>query len=74
MSALPDPTRGWGHCAHTPDLCTTLVHAQRFLSAHDGINNLFLLRRHQVSATQYRVARTEAFQVWTEVIGVAAAA
>ena len=48
--------------------------AQRFLSAHDGINNLFLLRRHQVSATQYRAARTEAFQVWAEVTGVAAAA
>ena len=26
--------------------------AQRFLSAHDGINTLFLLRRHQVPADQ----------------------
>ena len=48
--------------------------AQRFLSAHDGINNLFRLRRHQISATQYRTARTQAFQVWAEVTGVAAAA
>ncbi len=48
--------------------------AQRFLSAYDGINNLFLLRRHQVSAVQYRAARTSAFQVWAEVTGVAAAA
>jgi len=48
--------------------------AQRFLSAHDGINNLFLLRRHQVCATQYRAAWTQAFQVWAEVTGVAAAA
>ena len=48
--------------------------AQRFLSAHDGINNLFLLRRSQVPATQYRAARTQAFQVWAEVTGVAAAA
>jgi len=48
--------------------------AQRFLSAHDGINNLFHLRRHQVPATQYRAARTQAFQVWAEVTGVAAAA
>ncbi len=48
--------------------------AQRFLSAHDGINNLFLLRRHQVAATQYRATRTQAFQVWAEVTGVAAAA
>jgi putative transposase len=48
--------------------------AQRFLSAHDGINNLFHLRRRRVPATQYRAARTEAFQVWVEVTGVAAGA
>ncbi len=48
--------------------------AQRFLSAHDGINNLFHLCRHQVPATQYRATRTQAFQVWAEVTGVAAAA
>ncbi len=48
--------------------------AQRFLSAHDGINNLFLLCRHQVPATQYRAARTQAFQVWAEITGVAASA
>jgi len=41
--------------------------AQRFLSAHDGINNLFYFRRHQVPATQYRAARTQAFQVWAEI-------
>ncbi len=45
--------------------------AQRFLSAHGGINNLFLLRRHQVPAVQYRAARTQAFQTWGEVTGVA---
>ena len=38
--------------------------AQRFLSAHDGINNLFRLRRHQVLAVQYRTARTQASQLW----------
>ena len=43
--------------------------AHRFLSAHDGINNLFLLRRHRVPADQYRAARTQAFQVWAEVTG-----
>jgi putative transposase len=48
--------------------------AQRFLSAHDGINNLFHLHRHQVPAAQYRAARTQAMQVWAEVTGVAAAA
>ena len=45
--------------------------AQRFLSAHGGINNLFLLRRHQVPAVQYRAARTQAFRTWGEVTGVA---
>ncbi len=48
--------------------------AQRFLSAHDGINNLFLLRRHQVPAVQYRAARTRAFQIRVEITGVTAAA
>jgi len=48
--------------------------AQRFLSAHDGINNLFLLRRHRVPAAQHRAARTQAMQVWAEVSGVTNAA
>ena len=48
--------------------------AQCFLSAHDGISNLFHLRRHQVPAVQYRAARTDAFRVWAEITSVAAAA
>ena len=48
--------------------------AQRFISAHDGISNLFHLRRHQIPAVQYRAARTDAFRVRAEVTGVAAAA
>ena len=48
--------------------------AQRFLSAHDGISNLFNLRRHQLPAIQYRAARTQAFQLWADVTGVTAAA
>src|SRR5687767_15415796 len=32
-------------------------HAQRFLSAHDQINNLFLLPRHRMTATDYRAER-----------------
>ncbi len=47
---------------------------QRLLSAHDGISNLFLLRRHQVPAIQYRSARFQAFQAWAEVPGVAVSA
>ena len=46
--------------------------AQRFLAAHDGISNLFHLRRHKVAAVQHRAARTAAFLVWAEVTGVTA--
>jgi putative transposase len=45
--------------------------AQRFLSAHDQINNLFHLRRHRLPAHQYRAARAQTFQTWTEVTGAA---
>ncbi len=37
--------------------------AQRFLSAHDGINNLIHLRRHQVPATQYQAAQPKPFRL-----------
>src|SRR4051812_13269626 len=46
--------------------------AQRFLSAHDQIKNLFYLRRDHLPAAQYRAARTRAFQTWAEVSGIAA--
>src|SRR3954469_8281357 len=48
--------------------------AQRFLSAYDQINNLFHLRRDHRPAAQYRAARTQAFQTWAAVTGVAARA
>ncbi len=48
--------------------------AQRFLSAHDQINNLFPLRRDHVTATEYRAMRTRAFELWAEITGVTAAA
>jgi putative transposase len=48
--------------------------AQRFLAAHDQINNLFHLRRHHLPAAQYRAARAQALRTWAEVTGVAAAA
>ena len=48
--------------------------AQRFLSAHDPINNLFHLRRDHVTAAQYRAARAQAFATWAEVTGAKAAA
>ncbi|HEY4042415.1 MAG TPA: IS6 family transposase [Rhodopila sp.] len=45
--------------------------AQRFLSAHDGINNLIYLRRNRLPADRYRAARTRASQTWAEVTGAA---
>ena len=48
--------------------------AQRFLSAHDQINNLVHLRRDHVPAVEYRAARARAFETWAEITGVAAAA
>src|SRR4029077_14482318 len=41
--------------------------AQRFLSAHDQINNFFYLRRDHVTAAEHRASRTQTFQVWTEI-------
>ena len=49
-------------------------HAQRFLSAHDQINNLFLLPRHRMTATDYRAKRTRAFEAWHDVCGITQAA
>jgi putative transposase len=48
--------------------------AQRFLSAHDQIANLFHLRRNHVTAIQSRAARTRAFETWADISGVAEAA
>jgi len=46
--------------------------AQRFLSAHDQINNLFYLRRDHLTAAEHRAARTQTFQVWAEISSIAA--
>ena len=48
--------------------------AQRFLSAHDGLRNLFHLRRDHIPADQYRAARTRAFLTWAEITRVHAVA
>jgi putative transposase len=48
--------------------------AQRFLSAHAQIDNLFHLRRDYLTAVQYRAARARAFEAWADISGVAAAA
>jgi len=41
--------------------------AQRFLSAHAQVSNLFHLRRDHLPAAQYRITRSRAFQTWAEV-------
>src|SRR3954469_6636342 len=48
--------------------------AQRFLSAHEQINNLFHLRRDHLPAAEYRAVRAHAFAMWAEITGVAASA
>ncbi len=40
--------------------------AQRFLSIHDQIANLFRPKRHRLSARSYRHARNDAFNLWNE--------
>ena len=46
--------------------------AQRFVTAHDQINNLFHLRRDHVTAAEYRAARMQTFRVRAEIGGSAA--
>ena len=41
--------------------------AQRFLSAHDQINNLFYLRRDHLTAAEHRASRAQTFRVWAEI-------
>ena len=48
--------------------------AQRFLSAHGPINNLFRCGRHLMRAVHYRVFREQAFVTWCEVTGLPQAA
>jgi len=41
--------------------------AQRFLSSHGPINNLFRLCRHGLKAIHYRFLRDKAFSTWRQV-------
>ena len=41
--------------------------AQRFLSVHGVVLNLFSLGRHRLRSGDYRLLRSRAFAVWTEV-------
>jgi len=44
--------------------------AQRFLSAHDQINNPFHLRRAHVTAAEHRASRGQSFHLWAEICGI----
>jgi len=45
----------------------SLKHAQRFLSVHGVVNNLFRLGRHLLRACHYRMFRLKAFNEWQQV-------
>ena len=42
-------------------------HAQRFLSVHGVIQNLFRVGRHLLRSVNHRVLRERSFLVWNEV-------
>ena len=42
--------------------------AQRFVTAHASVQNLFILGRHLVSAEHYRNLRISAFNEWSRVV------
>ena len=42
--------------------------AQRFLSAHGVVRNLFSLGRHRLRAGDYRTLHGRAFAVWSEAV------
>ncbi len=44
--------------------------AQRFLSVHGVVQNLFRLGRHHLRSAHYRLLRSRSFHVWIEVTGV----
>ena len=44
----------------------SLLQAQRFLTLHGFTQNLFRLGRHLMQAVNYRLWRTQSFQVWKE--------
>jgi putative transposase len=41
-------------------------HAQRFLSVHGPVQNLFRVGRHLLKAAHHRLLRARSFRVWDE--------
>ena len=48
----------------------SVAHAQRFLSVHGLVRNLFRVGRHLLRAVHHRVLRTGSFRVWNDVTGI----
>jgi putative transposase len=46
------------------------AHAQRFLSVHGIIQNLFRIGRHVLRAASHRLVRMRSFSVWNAIAGV----
>ena len=46
---------------------TSSAHAQRFLSVHGLVQNLFRVGRHLLRAVHHHLLRSRAFGVWREV-------
>lgn len=47
---------------------TSQTQAQRFLTLHGLTQNLFRLGRHLIRAVNYRILRSQAFQVWKDAV------
>jgi putative transposase len=47
----------------------SMKHAQRFLTVHAAVQNLFNLGRHLISAKNYRHFRSHAFSPWEAAVG-----
>ncbi len=47
-----------------------MLQAQRFVSVHAAVSNLFNLGRHLVVANHYRTLREEAFASWDRAVAI----
>ena len=48
----------------------SMLQAQRFVSVHAAVSNLFNLGRHLVVANHYRTLREEAFASWDRAVAI----
>jgi len=66
-SVVHDTTRYANNRAEVSHQVTRQRHAQRFLSVHGLIQNLFRLGRHLLRAFSYRLMRTRSFSAWNAI-------